>query len=296
MENDSTRDLIERYLDERLSAAEREAFEARLVQDDALHEAVELERALRLEFTDPGRRELRARLAAIMAEPVPETAAAPPPRTRFPWPYLAALLALVVLTWWFWPDRPEQLRPTTAPPPVEESLRKEMPTPQPSGPVAGEQDPRPTEGRERQLAYAEPIDIVPNRSFEPQVASGLRSADDVVIQWQQPGPNADYTPNTAGLVALRFAGTVEGAVEPNAVELAIFGNRDARRALYTQPLALVTTTQASKRIELRHTLKLKPGLYYFTIAPSPDDDPWYVGKFTVGVRQGREQGAKIIEQ
>jgi len=280
MENLDTNELIEQYLSGSLPAAERQAVENRIAADAHFRADVELHRQLQEEFADPRKLALRDMLGDILREP-------PPPAARQGW--LRGLgIALVVLLagWmgWHW------LGPAHAPTPaIQEEIK---PGPPPTAPTATpETRNAPSEplktSPQRPIAMADPAAFAPNRDFEDRLSGGVRTAD-ATAQMQSPAPGADFTPEN-GLVKMNFRGLAPADADTARYPLAlkIYTNQSGSSQPLFRLLPAISNRSAVNgkwAFSASQRLRLKPGLYYFTLERVTDEDLIFVGKFTVGAR------------
>ncbi len=280
MENLDTNELIEGYLNGSLPTAEQKAMEGRLATDPDFRADVELHRQLHEEFADPKKLALRDLLSDILREPPP------PPAAKYGWlKGLSIALAVLLAGWvgWRW------ISPAAAPP-VQEEIQS---APQPTGPVAiPETRTTPSEPSEKTpdhpIAMADPAAFALNREFEDRLGSGVRATGGSA-EMKSPAMNADFAPEN-GQVKITFRGTAPADADTARYPLAlkIYTNRPASsQAPLFRVLPTISNRSAATgkwAFYAPQTLRLRPGLYYFTIERQAEEDLLFVGKFTVGAR------------
>lgn len=280
MENLDTNDLIEQYLNGTLPAADKEAVDARIATDPVFRADLELHRQLHAEFADPKKLQLRDLMREITQTP-------PPPPTnrfdRFKGPGIVLLVLLLGWASWTWFTR------VPATPPVHEEIK--IPPPTTNEPVATQDtQTTPTEPKdkkpERQIAMANPADFAVNRAFDEHLGSSTRAINGAA-EMKSPRLGADFTPEN-GRVNLNFQGKAVASSDPAQFPLVlkIYNNQPNAEPLYNLAPAISSQSRATNEwaFSLSPKLRLKPGLYYFTIERQEDSDMIYIGKFTVGAK------------
>ena len=276
MENFDIQERIEQYLSGTLSKADKEAVEAQMATDPAFRAEVELHRQLHAELEDPKKLQLRDLLREITQAP-PK----PNPFDRFKWPVVVLLILLFGWACWTWFIHTPAPAPNT---PKQETITPQAPV---SEPVATQDTPIiPTEQKERQIALANPADFAINRAFEDHVGSNLRATNGAA-ELASPRLGANFTPDN-GKVNLFFKGTVGASADaqPFPLLLKIYNNQPNTEPLFnlTPNISSQSRTTSQWAFSLSSKLRLKPGLYYFTIERQEDGDLVYTGKFTVGAK------------
>ncbi len=279
MENPDTNELIEQYLNGSLSAADRQAVEARLIADSSFKAEVELHRQLHAEFTDPYKLQLRDLLSDIVQEtPVP------PPKDRFiRFKGLSIALLILMGAWlvWLWfsstrgrtplPSEQEEIQSPSSTKPVVISPAQDTPA-------------KPLEKTLPPIAMADPAAFAANRVFEDRLESVIRSTGGTV-KMQSPVPAANFTAQN-GLTKLHFSGTVSADADTSTYPLfvKIYGNRKTEEPLFQVPLLLTDRNSASGQWAFSQSprLRLPPGLYYYTLERRASEEVIFVGKLTVG--------------
>lgn len=275
MENLGDNDLIEQYLDGSLPAAERQAVETRMTKDATFRADVELHRQLHAEFADPQKLRLRTMLSDIVQQP---------PAANYGWLKglgLALLILLALWLGWRWyatsqvgsaiPVGPPQIQSPKTPVEKIDSLQQ--------APVqATEKEPSP-------IAMADPADFAVNREFEDRLGSTVRSTDGAA-EVQLPRMGANFTPLN-GLVKINFQGTAPAGTDDASQPLIIKVYTNQVGASQPQLRILPTISNRNKGAEpwkfsASQRLRLRPGLYYFTLERQAEEELIYVGKFTVG--------------
>ena len=280
MENLDTNDLIEQYLNGSLPLAEQQAVESRLATDAAFRADVELHRQLHEEFADPQKLQLRDLLSDIRRE-----------TPRLPGKYnwlkgLGIAVAILFAGWsgWNWfsnkqrrasePAVPEEIK---SKPSSEEPIAIPESRNAPSEPLKKTPD--------RPIAKADPAAFVPNRAFEDRLGIQIRAMGGSA-ELQSPAPGANFIPEN-DFIKIDFRGTAPADADTARFPLAIniYANRTAAgQALFRLRPNISNRSTAREKwtFSLSQRLRLRPGLYYFTIERQADEDLIYVGKFTVG--------------
>ncbi len=280
MENLDTNDLIEQYLDGSLPPAEQQAMEARLATDADFRADVELHRQLHEEFADPKKLELRDMLSDILREP--------PPPAKYGWlKGLGIVLAVLLAGWMGW----RWISPAPAPAPAEqEEIKSNLPPTEPvATPETRDVPPDPSEkAPQSPIAMADPAAFAPNREFEDRLGSGVRATDGSA-DMKSPAMGADFALEN-GQVKITFRGTAPADADTARYPLAlkIYTNRPV--SSQAPPLRVLPTISNRSAATGKwafyapQTLRLRPGLYYFTLERQSDEEVLFVGKFTVGAR------------
>jgi hypothetical protein len=144
---------------------------------------------------------------------------------------------------------------------------------------------QPTNAAPNPIAMADKAAFKPNPVFEARLGNGgIRSTDDTQVKMQSPAKGADFT-SINGLVALRFKGTAtpDDSEETAPLQLNIYQNRSADTPVkQLEPRIANRNQQAEKWVfSANESLRLSPGLYYYTIERKADAELIFVGKFTV---------------
>ncbi|MBL7775573.1 MAG: hypothetical protein JNK89_06190, partial [Saprospiraceae bacterium] len=168
MKDHTLQELIEGYLLDNLSAADRQAVELRMQEDPGFRAELEFQRALHESLADPGALRLRRALDEIVHPDAPP----PPLSRRRRWLNLAGLALLTAvalyLAWLRWGSASPEPGPNT---PTPEPLQKnELP------PAAEPADTTPPPARDWQkqpIAMANPADFAPNPDLEARIG-GIR--------------------------------------------------------------------------------------------------------------------------
>ena len=282
MEKNETLELIDAYLDGALSADQKEAVERRLAEDPAFGQRLRLQWELRGAFGDPGRRRLRASLAKIVQEPLPddEPTLATGRTISRGWKGAALLIALLAAGWAIWQWRQPADNQPGAPAPQETPGTG----PQNTAPeLPGGQDTAPPDSKTRTrepIAALDPA-FARTRAMDANIGS-VRATGDVRLTLSSPALDASFVPDAGGNVAVPFAGELSGKEDEATVELVLllFDNKGSSRSLAEAPLDLKKTVINLHRFELIQRWRLKPGLYYFMVETA-DGDMLGGGRFVV---------------
>lgn len=277
MENIDTNELIERYLNGSLSASDRQVVEARLTTDAIFKAEVELHRQLHAEFTDPHKLQLRDLLSDI----VKETTLPPPGRPL--WLKVLGIVLLILMSgWlaWLW------FSSTQARPPIQQEIQP--PSTQPVVVLPAQDTPaKPLEKIPAPIAMANPTDFATNPTFEPRLGSKFRDTDGAgdTVEMQSPVLGANFIPRSV-FTNLDFRGTISGAADTAVYPLVIkiYNNQMNAEPLF-QVLPIVSgRNSASSQWTFSSSprLRLRPGLYYFTVERQAGEKIIFVGKFSVG--------------
>lgn len=279
MKNLDNNELIEQYLRGALPPEDLQAVETSLATDPAFRAEVDLHRHLQEEFADPKKLELRDLLTDILKDPP-----APPPANNA-WVKWAGIALTVLLLGGFGLYRiassQESTQPATqqeikAVPPANEPIATQEKGNIPTEPV--EKTP------ERPIAQADPAAYIPNRAFEGRLGSMIRSSDGTT-EMSSPAMGATFKAEN-GLVKINFRGTApdNGDTAQFPLVLKIYDNQvDFRKSLY-RVLPSINNRNASNgtwAFSSAQRLRLKPGLYYYTVERLADEDLIFAGKFRV---------------
>ncbi|MFN0175704.1 MAG: hypothetical protein ACKVU0_13720 [Saprospiraceae bacterium] len=297
MQKETLHDLIERYLEDAVSEAEREIVHHRLATDTEFRAALEFQRAMQLHLGDPGELRLHAALDDILFVPPPETARPLEKPSNMPkisgWLRLGGLLALLIVAgiaiWYMWSNgqpKPAESVPVQRPiqsPPSEPRVET-SPGPTQTPPVAEDLPKRP-------IAMANPKDFVPNPDLEARIG-GIRGAEGLEISLSSPTTDAVFYLQN-GMISLPITGTLnaDSLAIRQPVRFFIYSNRpkdwENKQALFNTVLRFKPDGEERYRVYMRQQLRLRPGLYYFVVGQQrpPEDDGGYqtlwVGRFTV---------------
>jgi hypothetical protein len=275
MENFDTNELIERYLDGSLPSEIRQDVETRIATEAGFRAEVELHRQLQAELADPKKLQLRDLLHDVVNTPLPTP-------VKYGWlKWLGIGLAALLVLWlgWRWlsPD-PEGLPMPAKPAPTAT---------EPMVVTPGQNEPTKSDKKDSNepIAMADRSGYVVNPAFESRLGSQIRAVDGGATLLS-PVSGANFTAKD-GFVSIHFRGNAaadsDTAQYPLAVK--IYNNQPDPG----QPLLIIRPNIIRGDKELwifsaTQRLKLKPGLYYFTIEKEADEDLIFVGKFTVGAK------------
>jgi hypothetical protein len=297
MKDLKTVELIDRYLNNELSPAERADVEARLATDAAFAAEVELHRQLGSSLADREQLNLFHLLQQIdgdvpSVDDAPVATTPPPParRRRIGWGLFVLLLLLLLgIAWWLRPG------PAVAPSPGQPVPRLESPRdpatePAAPTPEAPKTAPAPAPARPRQepIAALDPAAFRPNRLLEPLAGAQLRGAGEVDFKIAEPVSGATLKPDN-GRVRLSVKGVLEAGERPadGAYELALFSNKDedfiAGKVLRRTAVRVGEPLDGDQAWSFRQVLTLKssPGLYYLVVVERGGTEPIAVVKFEI---------------
>ncbi len=280
MENFDNNDLIEQYLSGALPPEEKQAFETRMAMDAAFRADVELHRQLQEEFADPQKLQLRDFLTDMLKEPPP----APPSNNGWlKWPIVVLVVFLFGWLGWHWfSPNPEISKP---------AVQEEIKSPPPSNePVAANPDkgniPVEPVGKtpERPIAQVDPAAYTPNQEFERRLGSMIRSTGGAA-EMISPAKGATIKAEN-GVVKINFRGNAEadGDTARFPLVLKIYDNQvNLNKSLYRILPAISNRDAADGQwtFASAQRLRLKPGLYYYTVERMADEDLILAGKFRV---------------
>lgn len=259
-------ELIEKYLSGELPGDQTRELEARMANDPSFRARVELERQLQAEFSDPRKLALRDMMADIVQAP-PSA-----PKSGNRWWILGLLIgALAIGVWYFRPAQPVQETPSDITPKLPE--QKEQPVQQ-TPPTTPEP-----------IAKADGQRFRPNQTFESRLGNGgIRSTNGDQMQMQSPVSGTDFTSNK-GQVKVNFKGIVQADDDPQEfpLQLNIYHNTSSDTPV-AQAAPIITNRKEQVEewtFSAIETLRLSPGLYYFTLERKSDGELIFVGKFTV---------------
>lgn len=296
MKKEQLYDLIERYIDNSLSDAERQEVERRIATDADFRAELELQRAMQQHLGDPSEVNLRLALDEVLSTPPAndsgptDNTAAPRVLGRLLWAGLLALAVVAgVILWRPWntgsnhDTLPPQQQPIQSPDP------KTSPAPPAPAPA---QDHNP---QKEPIAMANPADFEPNSALEARIGN-VRGDDGVELSLKITSSGEEFR-SRKGQITLPVTGElrVDGAAPDQPIHLFIYSNRpndyENKHALFDLPLSLDQTGEGQFRIEVRQTLRLRPGLYYAVAGQLRTSDAGggyrtlWVGKFVV--REGK---------
>jgi len=277
MENLDNNDLIEQYLSGELPPAELQTFEARMATDAEFRAEVELQRQLHEEFADQKKLQLRDLLSDMLKEP-------PPPPNNGWLKGAGIVLAVLLLGWlgWYWfSSAPENIQPAIkeeikSPPPSNEPIATPENRDIPSDPTEQPQD--------HLIAQADPAAYVPNRIFETSLDRMIRSSDGAA-EMASPVMGAKLKAEN-GMVKINFRGfaPADGDTAQFPLILKIFDNQATIDKSLFRILPTIgnrNETDGRWTFSSPQRLRLRPGLYYFTLERQSDEDLIFVGKFSV---------------
>ncbi len=280
MENLDNNERIEQYLRGTLPPEDQQAVETSLATDPAFRAEVELHRQLHAEFADPKKLELRDLLTDVLKNPPP-----PPPANKNGTKWIGITLTVLLLggLGWYWlaspvkdstqPARQEEIKSV---PPANEPIATQENGNTPTEPV--EKTP------ERPIAQADPAAYTPNRAFESRLGSMIRSSDGAA-EMSSPSMGATFKAEN-GMVKINFRGTApaEADTAQFPLVLKIYDNRvDLNKSLFRILPAISNRNAADGQWAFSSVqrLRLRPGLYYYTLERQADEDLIFVGKFRV---------------
>ena len=280
MENLDTNELIEQYLNGSLSPAEQQVIETRMADNADFRSEVALHRQLHQELADPRKLQLRDLLSDVVQNPIPT-----PPTANNNWlKWLGIIMAILMLLWlgWLWLSLPHGINPM---PPVHQEIKPPVPSITPVD--SPETHLKPAEKAPEPIAMADPAAFATNRDFEARLGSTIRATDGSA-EMQSPTLSANFKPQN-GLVKINFRGTAPAAADTAQYPLVlkIYGNKSAAsKPLFQLLPSIVQPSNGIGRwtFSTSQQLRLRPGLYYFTVERQADEDLIFVGKFTVGAR------------
>lgn len=275
MENLDNNDLIERYLEGKLSASEQEAVAIRIATDPAFQAEIELHRQIHQEFSDPKKLQLRDLMGDILSqEPAPPEVA---DRKWMKWLGVALIVLLGAgMIWWMSASTQKEI-PGTPSQPAQQI--------QPKASDQEEEPKQPEKAPQNPIAMADKASFRPNTVFEARLGNGgIRSTDGAEVQIKIPAVGADFSSQN-GLVKVNFAGTVPANEDPQEFPLQInlYNNRssDTPVAQFTPAISNRKEPSEKWNYTSRQTLRLPAGLYYYTLERRTDAELIFVGKFTV---------------
>lgn len=247
-----------------------------MATDAEFRAEVELQRQLHKEFADPKKLQLRDLLNDMLKEP-------PPPNDG--WLKRGGIvLAVLLLGWlgWYWfSAAPEKVKPA-----IKEEIKS---APTSNEPIAAPENrdipPAPAEQPKDQLiAQDDPAAYVPNRIFETNLDRMIRASDGAA-EVTSPAMGVKLKAEN-GMVKINFRGfaPADGDTSRFPLVLKIFDNH----AAIDKPLYRILPMIGNRNEVDGHwafsspqRLRLRPGLYYFTLERQADEDLIFVGKFSV---------------
>lgn len=295
---------IQRYLDDQLGPEDREAFEREMKANAELAREVELNREMKTFLADTPENELRRNLQ-LLGEQAQE------PKTGLSggwWRWLVFILPLVLISWWLLRDSQENSRVESVVPqeetPAPAVNQDEDVTPPPQEKTDPKQEdaktipaPETQRSKETETPPEKPIqatdkdrgpiaaNVDPLPALELLIDNNVRSDD---FQWVDTNPPPDVSqPSPGAAFSFRFSGTLtsEANLAEKEFQLHLFSNApDAFAAfdpLFSFPLTVEGTPEATFQVDFQKTLTLRPGLYYYLIEEVATERIFWVGKFMV---------------
>ncbi len=271
MKDHTLQELIEGYLLDNLSAADRQAVELRMQEDPGFRAELEFQRALHESLADPGALRLRRALDEIV-----HPAAAPPPSgRRSRWLNLAALALLTAvalyLAWLRWGSASPEPGPNT---PTPEPLQQnELP------PAAEPADTTPPPARDWQkqpIAMANPADFAPNPDLEARIG-GIRGGGQE-FELNSPAPDAKFLRKNGRVVLpVEAVWNADSLAAGQPLRLFVYSNRQVawanKKPVQEWPLSLESADSAGRyRITALREIPLRPGLYYLVVGQARPED------------------------
>lgn len=279
MDHSEQIELIEKYLNGALTPEEIKAVEEQIAVDANFRAELELHRQIHEEFSDRKKLELRDILTEITKQ-VPAS-----PRKKLPGFGWAGVFCVILLACWAgWRlFSAKQSREAVEPREVITADSTTVPKSMPD--TAQKQEPPGAQKPNRPIAMVDPQAFKPSQNFEDRLSNKLRSAGEQA-QLLSPKISENFTPEN-GMVKIRFLGTAPAEADSisSLLILKIYNNSPLPDSPVYQIVPSITNssqvdTQWSFDITLR--LRLKAGLYYFTLERQADEDLLYTGKFFVG--------------
>jgi len=278
MKNLDNNELIEQYLRGALPPEDLQAVETSLLTDPAFRAEVELHQQLHEEFADSKKLELRDLLTDVLKDPPPV------PPANYGWVKWAGIAVTVLLLGglgWYWlaPEQ-ESIQPAT-----QEEIKTIPPSTEPIATQEKENTVTEPIGKtpEHPIAQANPAAYTPNSAFESRLGSMVRSSDGTA-EMTSPVMGAMFKAEN-GLVKINFRGTAPADADTAQFPLVlkVYDNKvDLNKSLYrilptinTQNVNGIWTFSSAQR------LRLRPGLYYYTLERQADEDLIFVAKFWV---------------
>ena len=279
------KDHIDDYIAGNLAPDQLQVFEEAMAQDPELRKEVNLQRQIFDHFRDAGRQRLLSVIDEVTKEnSIGKKESTQPPPNRFRWlKWFGLSVFLIAATWFIWrpsavqeeyvPSKQEGVFP---PPPVPRETPEEEPPAETNELRANVEEKPPME--EGLLAAVDPRDFAVNPSME-SLMTGMR-VDEVDIELTSPTFSESGFKSKKGRTTISFAGIATGLINDGLI-LQIFSNRDINRPLQTYPIEITETLEDKATFGSTFQLKLKPGLYYFSILTASDEAEVYIGKFKI---------------
>lgn len=130
---------------------------------------------------------------------------------------------------------------------------------------------------------SDPAAYMPNREFEEKLGGYVRSSSGSA-KMKSPKIGENFSPEN-GAVKITFLGTMPAAsdIGPQPLTLKIYSNQPVPgQPLFSASPEIANRTPAEWTFSVEQQLPLAPGLYYFKIERTVNEDPVFVGKFIVG--------------
>ncbi|MCB0579326.1 MAG: hypothetical protein KDD10_08475 [Phaeodactylibacter sp.] len=295
MNKEQLYETIEAYLEGKLPAEERRAFEQEIAADPELKMEVALHRRMHQELGKSGKAERRQQLQQIARDfPLEGKGRKSVFRLLPVWGAVAAAIVAAVI-WWAWP-RPSQ--PSWQQGPAVATERQ--PDGEPAVPDSGiavnpapEKKEEATSTRQKQTPGTPSPDdpFLPNPKLEGLIAAKSPNPDFLVSAEVDAArtPSENYRAKVSG--TLRSGSPVEGG----RILLQIYDNRQVsflkERPAASLPLELHRLDDEDVRafggmknytFEKDVEKELPPGLYYYVVKREGEDTALYVGKVQIG--------------
>ena len=277
--------LIDQYLQDTLSKADKEAFEARMNADTDLAARVDIQRWMRQELGDQEKQAFVAQLADIASGFSDESESKTVVRPLFQRPatwVLAAAAVLLILLLVFGPSGKEATlpmaveRPDSIPEQVEnlvEATPEDEPVEPESSPIPDISEPI---QQEEMIAAVDPADMALHPYLDPLVNRSIRSGE--------PEFAGECVYEMDG--SLLLTGTVEGLeAAPDSWGFFLYSNKEADylegNSLLIEPIELLPGEGAELSFSEFYSIDLEPGRYYFFLADLEEEEPIWTGTFVV---------------
>lgn len=277
--------LIDQYLQDALSKADREAFEERMNADADLAARVDMQRWMGKELGDQEKQVFVAQLNDIAAGFSDESESKTVVRPLFQRPatwVLAAAAIILILLLIFGPSGKEATLPMAVerPDSVQEQVEtlveitpEEEPVPPESSPIPDISEPVQPE---EMIAAVDPVDMAPHPYLDPLVNRSIRSGD--------PEFAGECVYEMDG--SLLLTGTVEGLeTAPDSWGLFLYSNKEADylegNAIFIEPIELLPGEAEEFSFSEFYSIDLEPGRYYFFLADLEEEEPIWTGTFVV---------------
>ena len=277
--------LIDQYLQDVLSKADREAFEERMNADVDLTARVDIQRWMGKELGDQEKQAFVSQLAGVASgfsdESESETVVRPLFQRPATW-VLAAAAVIILLLLIFGPSGKKATLPLAVERPdsiqdqvenlVEVTPEEELVQPE-SSPIPDISEPI---QQEEMIAAVDPADMAPHPYLDPLVNRGIRSGD--------PEFEGECVYEIDG--SLLLTGTVEGLVTaPDSWGFFLYSNKEADylegNSLLIESIELLPGEGAALSFSEFYSIDLEPGRYYFFLADLEDEEPIWTGTFVV---------------